>query len=489
MSLTLAYTIARDGLATTGAAASVVSRNIANVDDPNSARKTAQIATDATGGSHVDAIVGAVDDSLLERVLEGSAARCELEVTTAGLDRLAAEIGDSVSTPGPAALIASLASKLQLAASAPHDESAAGAAVAAAKALTDGLNAGSDLVAEVRSDSESALREDTISLTALLREFRTVNTAIIAGSAEGRDVTDTIDHRTGLLRDISMLVDVRPTVRSGNDMMLFLASGATLFETSPRDVSFDGVGRLAPGQPGSTLRIDGIPVRSTDGIGGRIGGLLRLRDDIAPAVQRQLDEIARGLIVSTRERDQSIIPALPDQPGLLTHVGPPFSLSSTTPIDGLAALIRVNPSVDPGQGGVLSRLRDGGISAATVPAYSYNPSGAAGFAGRLLELVDNLSAKQVFDPSTGLTTQAVSVRELSADSAGWLQRERSAANDKLDTEAIRIERAQSAWQGRVGTNVDDEMVVLIGLQRSFQAASHLITSVNAMFDALLRATE
>ena len=489
MSLTLAYTIARDGLSTTSAAASVVSRNIANIDNPNSARKTALIVTDTTGGVHVDAIVNAVDDALMERVLEGSATHSELAVITTGLDRLTTALGEPGDALSPASLIATLASKLQLAAGAPHDEIAAGGTIATARSLTDSLNASSRLVIDVRREADISLREAAGTLSQLLRDFREINASIIAGSAEGRDVTDPIDQRTALLRDISTFVDIRPVVRGNNDMMLFLANGATVFETSPRDVSFDAGGVLAPGQSGGTLRIDGIPVRSGDGIGGRIGGLLRLRDDFAPTVQRQLDEIARGLIVATAESDQSVVATLPDLPGLFTHVGPPFLLGSAVRVDGLAGLIRVNAAVDPAQGGVALRLRDGGISAPTIAAYTYNPSGAAGFGGRLLELIDRLSQDQQVDPTAGLSTSPTSVREFAANSTGWVHRERALAHDSFDTETIRVERALSAWQSRVGTNVDDEMVVLIGLQRSFQASSHLINSINAMFDALLRATE
>lgn len=489
MSLTVAYTIARDSLATTSAAASVVSRNIANAQDPNSARKSALITTQTGGGVHLDQIVGAVDGALLAFVLETASSTAEFGIVSAALDRLDAAIGDPAAATSPAALIGKLAGALQLAASAPHDEHAAGAVLSAAHSLTDALNDTARLIIDVRSDAETSLDEAAVALSDLLQEFQTVNDAIVAGAGPHADVTDAVDRRNALVRAMAQLIDIRPSLRAGNDMTLFTANGATLFETTSREVSFPSAGLLGPGQPGGVLTIDGIPVRSSDAIGGQIGGLLRLRDDLAMTYGRQADDIARGLISATVERDQSSVPSRPDLAGLFTAVGGVTLPAAPGSMIGLAGLIVVNANADPASGGALSRLRDGGISAPADIAYSYNPTSAPGFGGRLLELIDRLSEAQSFDPATGIATSQKSVRQFSADSIGWLQRERSVAHESHDNEAVRVERATSAWQNRVGTNVDDEMVILIGLQRSFQASSHLIATVNSMFDALLRATE
>ena len=489
MSLTVAYNIARDGLSTTSAAASVVSRNVANAENPNSSRKSALIVAQAGGSVHLEQIVGAVDGALLAFVLETASSSAELGIISAGLDRLDTSIGDPAAETSPAALIGRLVSTLQLAASAPHDENAAAAVLSAAQSLTGALNETARLIADVRSDAEAFLGEAAVTLSDMLQDFRAVNQAIVAGSAQHQDVTDAVDRRNALVRDIAQLVDIRPNVRAGNDMMLFTANGATLFETTPREISFRSAGLLGPGQSGGALTIDGIPVRSGDGVGGQIGGLLRIRDDLAMVFERQADEIARGLIAATVERDQSSVPSRADLAGLFTVVGGAIQPAAPGSMVGSAGLITVSANADPARGGALSRLRDGGISAPADIAYSYNPSGAPGFGGRLLELIDRLSEAQSFDPATGIATSQKSVRQFSSDSVGWLERERSVSRESHANEQVRVERATGAWQNRVGTNVDDEMVILIGLQRSFQASSHLIATVNSMFDALLAATE
>ncbi|MGE0627044.1 MAG: flagellar hook-associated protein FlgK [Hyphomicrobiaceae bacterium] len=487
MSLSAAYGIARQGLATTGTATSIVSRNIAQADNPNASQKIAVRVTDAGGGVRLVGITNAVDNALLERAMESSSARSTSEVLSEALDRLNAAVTGGEGFGGPAALLSDLQSALQVAATSPHDEAAAHAVIAAAKEVVSSLNNLSSLVSTVRADANAQLSEGASRLTGLLNDFATVNKQIVQGAARNQDVTDQVDTRNALMREISDLVDIRTMEREGGDMVLFLANGTTLFETSPRVVSIDA-GGLAPGQAGPVLRIDGVPLGDDSAIGGRLGGLLQVRDDAALKFGQQVDEIARGLIQATAEADQSATPTLPDLAGLFTYDGGPALPASGAVVNGLAARIVVNANVDPAQGGDLTLLRDGGISSPGNSAYVYNASGGAGFSGRIDQLIEMLSAGQPFDAATGVGTSADGVMGFAADSIGWLQRLRSNVSDQLETRTVVANRALATWQNRVGVSVDDEMTVLISLERSYQATSRLITTVNGMFDALLRAT-
>ena len=75
---------------------------------------------------------------------------------------------------------------------------------------------------------------------------------------------------------------------------------------------------------GNAVYIDGVALQAGDGsqtsATGELAAQLQIRDNIAPAYQSQLDEIARGLVVVFAEHDQSGS-ALPDLPGLFTWSG------------------------------------------------------------------------------------------------------------------------------------------------------------------------
>lgn len=485
MSLSLAYDIARSALSANGAQTSVVSRNIQNVGQANSAHKSADLVTLTNGGVGVARVSSAINQSLFENVLDNGAAFEALNVVVARLGQLQDIIGTPEEGRNFGAQIAELRAALQMAGASPNDMQALQIVVERARDIARGLSQAATAVHKVRSDADVELGAAAGKLEALLQQFEEINGTVVAGTHAGHDVTDGIDQRNALMRQISELIGIRASVREGNDVVLFAANGATLFETTARQIAFARGATLVPGSPGEQFSIDGVSVSLSEvsQLGGRISGLIRVRDDVAVTFGRQLDEIARVLVTVFAEKDQSAIPTLPDVPGLFTlasgAVPPPGAV-----IDGLAAQIAVHANVDPVQGGDVTRLRDGGISNPALPQYTYNSSGGAGFSDRLLELQSALSQDLAFDPSVGLGAVG-SVSSFAADSAGWLSELRRDQTDTYEDKQVAGQRAVAAWQNAIGINLDDELTDLIALERSFQASSRLITTVNTMFDALL----
>lgn len=488
MSLSLAYDVARSALSAAATATSVVSRNVQNAGDANAARKSADLATAANGGVYVAGISSSINQALFDHVVENSAEFSELQAITTNLERLDQVVGDPELGINAAALIAELQSSLQVAAASPGDETLARIAIARAGDLARGINEAARVVSDVRNDADVAIGEAAVQLESLLAKFELLNNEVVNGTNAGRDVTDANDTRNAVLREISELIGVRATVRGSNDIVLFAANGATLFETVPRQITFSVTAPLAPGQNGSRFSIDGVPfsVDEAGKLSGRIGGLMQVRDSTATTLNRQLDELARGLITVFAEHDQSALPTLPDMPGLFTFNGG-FVPPAGTVVDGLAALLRVNANVDPQQGGVATRLRDGGISDPGNPSYIYNATGVAGYSERLMGLQAGLSGSMAFDPAAGLSDTA-NLRSFASQSAGWLSELRQAQTEKFDDKQVLGQRALASWQDSIGINLDDELTALIALERSYQASSRLINSVNGMFDALLSAT-
>jgi len=487
MSLTLAYNIARGALASNATAASVVSRNISNGENPSAARKTALLVTDAAGGVYIAGVANQVESALLERALESTSASSQSTELAKALQQLSTIVGDPELEGSPAALIGKFRGALQTAAAAPHDTTALQGVLASAENLTASLNSAAALTASTRTAAQDSIEQAVGELQSLLDTFSEVNSEIVTGTALGNDVTDQIDRRNAVLRQISDLVGIKTQERSGNDVAIFLANGTVLFETSARSIAFDSSSALVPGEPGPALRVDGVP--QTDGsiLGGRIGGLLMVRDEVTLQLGSQLDEIARGLIVASRETDQSAAPSGPDQAGLFTYSGGPGLPASNTVTAGLASMISVNANVRPELGGTLERIRDGGISDPGDPSYTYNTDALPGFSGRLNELIDNLSADQPFASSIAISVATGGVLALATTSAGWLEGQRSSGDAVNEQNKVIAEKATSAWQSEVGVNLDDELTALMALERSFQASTRLISSVNTMFDALLSA--
>ena len=194
-------------------------------------------------------------------------------------------------------------------------------------------------------------------------------------------------------------------------------------------------------------------------------------------------KLLAALIQSTAESDQSAAPTLPNAPGLFTWSGAPAMPGASIQV-GLAGSIKVNANVDPAQGGDASRLRDGGISNPGNPAYVYNTTGASGYSDRLNQIIDALGQQQSFDSTAGAGSN-LTVSDYAASSVSWLQAARKAATDNSDYSSTLLSRSTDALSSSTGVNLDEEMTMLLDLERSYQASSKIVATINDMYGALL----
>jgi len=403
MTLADALNSARSSLMATGMQTSVISRNIAGVNQDGYSRKNVLVATLPGNGVYVAGIQRASSAGLFYNVLKAASTTAKQDSLYNGLQKIAATtVDDPEQDQSPASQLAKLKSALQQYATAPDNATLAQAAVTAAKGVASSLNDATKTVQSVRADADTDMATSVSTINQLLSQFDTVNTSIVKGTIAGTDVTDYLDLRDSILSKLSQEVGITVATRANNDMVVYTDSGVTLFETKARSVTFAPTNAYTAGTSGNAVYIDGVPVTGAGAVAvmpiqsGKLAGLATLRDDAAVTYQSQLDETARGLIETFAESDQSGA-GLPDVPGLFTYPGapamPPTALIST----GLAGTIFVNPSVDQTAGGNPSLLRDGAISGNA--AYNYNTGNNAGFSDRLQQLVDGIAANRPFDPS------------------------------------------------------------------------------------------
>ena len=71
----------------------------------------------------------------------------------------------------------------------------------------------------------------------------------------------------------------------------------------------------------------------------------------------------------------------------------------------------------------------------------------------------------------------------SAASVAWLQEARSSADADAEYRTALLERSSEALSKVNGVNLDEEMTVLLELERSYQASSKLVTMIDSMFDS------
>jgi flagellar hook-associated protein 1 len=490
MSLSIGLDVAVSGLSATADQTAIVSRNVARAGDPHASRKSANVVTAPGGGVRIASVTRVSNQSLFDQMLAASTSSAGQKAIVDSLDTLDQTVNDPELDASPAAQIAKFASALQQYAQAPQDPGLGRTAVQAASDLAGALNSATQTVQQVRGQADSDIASSVSQLNDLLSQFGTVNNRIKQGTAAGADVTDDLDQRDQLLTSISEQIGIRTVTRANNDMAIYTDNGLTLFDARPRTVSFTATPLYQPSTQGASVYVDGVAITGDTGLtgpsSGRIVALAQVRDSIAATYQSQLDEIARGLVQVGSESDQSATPSLPDAPGLFTWDGAPAMPPGGSVQVGLAGTIKVNPTIDPAQGGDPARLRDGGAADPGNPAYVSNTTGATGYSDRLNQLLDRLDAQRLFDPAAQAGSSAT-LSDFASSSVAWLQATRKSASDEADYKSTLLDRSSQALSNATGVNLDEEMTLLLDLERSYQASSKLISTIDNMFGALLSA--
>jgi flagellar hook-associated protein 1 FlgK len=363
--------------------------------------------------------------------------------------------------------------------------------ITAASNLASSLNSASQTVQQVRSQADSDMSTAVKTINSLLAQFGQANATIVTGLQSGTDVTDAEDARDNVLSQLSQQIGVSTVANSNGSMSIYTDSGVTLFQDSARTVSFTPTATLTAGTTGNPVMVDGVPITGAAAPmaiqSGALAGLATLRDTVAPQYQSQLDQIAGGLVNAFGESDQSATPTLPSLPGLFTYPGA-TGLPNTGAMTGLASSIEVNANVDPGQGGNVNLLRDGGISDPGNAAYAYNTTGAASFTGRIQQMVSAITATRPFDTGAGLGSSD-SLSDYANGSVSWVQAQNQHASDQADYQNSLATQASSALSNATGVNTDNEMTNMLNLENSYATTAKLLTTVNNMFNALLGAVQ
>lgn len=501
MGLSASLSIAQAALQANANQTTVVSKNIAGVNDTGYSRRIANVTSTADGITQVT-VSRASNTELFNKLLGSTSDAQSAQALSDGLDRLEQTVNlttsasDSESSTdqttigtSPADLLATMSTALTSYAAAPDNSSLAQAFLTDAKALANNLNTASTTVQNVRKQADTDIGNAVADVNSLLGQFTDINTTIVKGTATGADISDALDQRDAILTSLSKDMGITTTTNSDGSMSIYTDSGVTLFDRVPNTVSFSPTTTFADGTTGNAVIVAGIPITGSSSVmplsGGAIAGLTTLRDTTTVSYQNQLDQIASGLVTTFADTDQTGGSA-PTIPGLFTYPGAPAmpAVGQT----GLANAITVNSNADPSQGGSLSRIRDGNVGDPTNPAYNANTTGAAAFSTHLNALVTGLNTAQTFDPTSGGDATGT-LGTYANSSVAWLESARATATSNSTNASAVVTQATTSLSNSTGVNLDDQLSIMLDLEHSYSASAELMSTVKSMFGTLITAMQ
>lgn len=317
-------------------------------------------------------------------------------------------------------------------ANAPGDSSASSDLVQRAGQLVDRIHALDRTLTETRTQMAAEVSQTTGQINHLTARIAGLNSQI--ATSGGNTPLPLLDARDAALDELSALADVE--IEDGGDRIRL--EGLTLVEgRAATDLTMGDDGTLRVGSGGPTVRVHS----------GTLAALIEERDEILPGVQNDLDHFAASLA----EQVNSLHRTGWSADG--RHGSIDFFSGDT------ARSIEVN-----------SAIRDHPTRVATGGSGKSGDNSIALALGELRDqpLTDGRTLAQTFDDL------AVSVGL-------------GASHAIASTEIASAMRAQSLAQRQAtqGVNLDEEMVDMIALQTSYQAAARVVSTVDQLIESTL----
>jgi flagellar hook-associated protein 1 len=298
------------GLAASQAGLRSVSNNIANVDTPGYARERVALSTAVTNG-RVNGVVVGEPERIADRFLEMSVYRRsgemgQAEVTANYLDRLQSLLGQPGAEGGlPARLDAISASAVRLTSGSSANQNIASFVGEIEDAIVSMRQLEGD-VANLRTDVESEVGYTVERVNVLLSRIHDLNDNVARLQGLGKSPAGAIDQRVAAVEELSSLVKVAVRDQPDGRVILETPQGGTLLDKRLRQLDYAsaGTGVAQHVYPPITIRFadangsmgpaTGDKIDSA-AIGGKLGGLIDLRDRALPQFSDKLGVLFGGL--------------------------------------------------------------------------------------------------------------------------------------------------------------------------------------------------
>ncbi|MGH6781358.1 MAG: flagellar hook-associated protein FlgK, partial [Sphingomonadaceae bacterium] len=309
MSLNEILGSAMSGLAASQAGMRSVSNNIANVGTAGYARERVALSTGVSGG-RVNGVVIGEPERVADKFLEGTVYRRagdmgRSEAVSNYLDRVQSLLGAPGAESGLAARLNAIAtSAAQMTGLQGSAESIAKFTANVQDSITS-LNQLDRDVAGLQADVESEVGYTVERANVLLRQIHDLNDEVARLDGLGRSSAGAADRRMSALEELSGLMKVNIREQPDGRVTIDTASGQVLLDRRLRQLAYPGgSGASQPTYPAIDIRFanaDGKLGASTGekidsaAVGGKLGGLIDLRDRALPEFSEKLGVMFSGM--------------------------------------------------------------------------------------------------------------------------------------------------------------------------------------------------
>ncbi len=298
---------ASSGLLANQRALDAVANNVANVNTPGFSRKNVRFESRALDGGGVGVELGplmrTIDEGLLKSIRLERGELGALSVQDDYFSRISDLFGSPESNTSLSHRLADFDGEIRSLALAPHDLIEQREVVRRAGDVTLALSHSTGTIQTLRANADNAIAQTVEEVNGLVARLADLTANIVRDTAVGRETGDAEDQRDRSLDRLAELLDIRVFPRSGGDIAILTSSGRTLLDGTAAPISHDRVTLVDANSTYAGGAFDAIIIGSgatardvtAEIRGGRLAGLIEMRDSILPDLQSTLDTLTTGL--------------------------------------------------------------------------------------------------------------------------------------------------------------------------------------------------
>lgn len=287
---------------------SVISNNVSNATTPGYNRQILPQETQLlretgqTVGVRTGTIVRTVDMNLQRDLWTQISASSAQDVQIQYLNQIQTFNGPPDREFSIAAKLAELRDSFSALSDIPNDTAALEATLNTANIVADKFNDYADLLTQLRSDTQSDLQTSVNTVNNLLEEITNINLQVRGGERFGTSVAGLQDERDIAIKSLTEQMDISFFERADGVLVVQTKQGHQLAADYANRLEFEaspiGANQYYPETASGLILVSTVNNTETrtditDRVeGGRIGGLIEMRDEVLPSYQAQLDELA-----------------------------------------------------------------------------------------------------------------------------------------------------------------------------------------------------
>ncbi len=298
--------IGKSALSAAQQALTVTGHNVANVNTPGYSRQEAVLTERSPINGNPGQVGTGVQVTQIRRIVDGFINRQlteshevlgELSITRDQLFQIQNIFSDS-NNQGIGAQLNAFFSSLQDVAANPADVTPRSVLLAKSGLLTNSITqVAGELVAR-RTSLNDQVKQTVSKINSLTAQVADLNNKIVLAEASGQNANDVQDQRDQAINDLAKLIDISVIAGANGALSVFVGRGQVVVENN---VSRNLVAVASLENGGlANVQYDTGNTRSSDITslisGGRIGGLLAIRDAIVPGLQTAFDKLSASLV-------------------------------------------------------------------------------------------------------------------------------------------------------------------------------------------------